>query len=216
MNCDCPRPAALPTIEAYDCAENIGQIQKMIFQRAGFQFDSGAVTPILFNAKADWETLLAAVDDTKVVVTPFMTEVTIPQNAPVTFGGNDNTTIDGITRVDGTESVTVTGMLTSVPAKVVKQVREILECEENIVVYFINEFGKIIGRDVSIAQDGSVIEGIPVGSQSGFVSDAGNQGKNTRDTAMVQFSFAPAWRDSLYIATPEAGFFPKKDIVPAP
>lgn len=211
MNCDCPLPSEIPTISAVTCGENIGQIQKMIFQRRGYSF-TGLNT---IDLQASWDTLLSAVDDTKVTATPFrfLDSVVIPQNEAITEGGNDNTTVNGAIRVLGTGNVTVTGMLTSVPAKQVAEIRSILGCETDIVVYFVNQYNQIIGVDNSAAQDGSSITGFRIARNSGFVSDAGNEGLNTLDKAMLQFNFEKQnWRDSIIFTTPEATFDPLNDI----
>ncbi len=193
MEIICPRPAALPTVNKVSCPENLGQIQRFLFQRAGFVFDSTGSTDI--KLLASWTPLFIATGDTKVVSTPVMANVVIPRGEAKVEGGGDNTTIDGVELVVGVGPITLTGDLISVPAKVIKQLKSLFG-EENLVVYMINQYGEIIAHDNDPAATGTLVTGLQISGRV-FASDAGNEGLNTLDKATLRFSFAEGWRDQL-------------------
>lgn len=197
-NCSCPLPAAIPAITAPDCAENLGQIQKIAFQRrqatAPFPTQDNALNGAA--ALASWTTLLAAVDDTKIVVTPFFENFVIPGSTEILEGGDDNTTLDGKPVVVGGTTSRATGMFRQMPADTIKSLKALM-CEIDLTFFMINEFGKIIGQ----TNDGTDFEGIPLSSL--FIGDAGNEGKNTNDKANFGLSLAYGWRDDLAIVEPD-------------
>lgn len=188
----CPPPTALEAIPIFDCPEKIGQIQKMIFQRAGFEFVDPANA---FTAEASWTALITAVDDTKIVITPYLESVVIPSPEPITEGGGDNSTLNGRELVVGETNPIVNGMMRNVPGKVVKALKKL--AQEELVVYFINEFNQLVGIS---EDDGDTVTGIPL--HAFFAGDAANEGKNTHDKAPIRFGVDYGWRDNLYIVKP--------------
>lgn len=209
--CACPAPAALTTVLKLTCKENIGQIQRFIFQRAGADHRFEAAELGLITALASWTPLFAAVDSTKVVSSPLVENVIIPRTEAATEGGGDNTTIDGIEMVIGGNAATVIGQIAEAPSAILAQLRKLM-CEPDLVVFMINQYGQIIGRDLVPASPGTDVVGIPI--QSLFVSDADNNGLNTRDKADIRFGLPYGWRDDLAITTP-ADFNAKTALWPA-
>lgn len=202
----CPPPAALTTIPNQTCPENIGQIQKFIFQRAGWTFDSEADPTTDFKLLASWTPLLTAVADTKVVVTPYLENVVIPPPEAITEGGGDNSTLNGREIVVGSTNPVVTGNYRMIQNAVI-QAMKALGCED-LVFYAINEFDQLIGRS---SDDGETVTGIPIHAL--FISDLGNEGKNTQDKGNFRFGVDYGWRDDLYIVKP--AFSPKNSLVVA-
>lgn len=196
MNCVCPAPAALPTILRIACNQKIGQVQRLIFQRAGFTFDT--LTDDI-KTLASWTPLLTAVDSTKVVITPFVEGFVIPESEPITEGGGDNSTIDGVEIVLDGAGVTATGQIAGAPGAIMKPIRDLM-CETNLVVYLITQYGKIIGRDLEPLTPGSKVTGIPI--QAFYASNPGLQGLGTRDKATIRFGMAADWADDMAIITP--------------
>ncbi len=193
--CVCPLPAAITTIPAMTCEENIFQIQKYILARR----QTAPAIPVIADAAvlATWTALKAAVAGTKHQVTPFAESVVIPNGEPILEGGDDNTTRDGNPIVVGASQIRSTGMIRGLTAAVLK-VLKTYNCEPNLMVYFINELGQIIGReDLTVA--GS-FTGIPISSF--FIGDPGNEGKNTNDKAPIGFNLKYGWRDNLKFVTP--------------
>jgi hypothetical protein len=139
MICKCPRAASLPTIEGYECPETFGQIQKVAVQRLintdGTKNSIGDPTLL-----ATWTPLLAAADDTKVIVTPYIQNPEAPAGGPRMFGGG-NETLGGIEEVVGSEPTPFTGVFRKVPQTAIKALKQ-LTCE-NVGVYLFDENGAI-------------------------------------------------------------------------
>ncbi len=199
MKCTCPK-TSITTIEALACFENIGQIHKLIFQRAGYQFVAGT-NP--FNAASSWTPLFAAAldDDTKAVITPRILNFIIPKTTEITE------TIDNETfTIDGSEA-RATGMARKWPSSIIKQLRETLMCESDLSMFAINRSGQLIGTRTATTPN-EIIEGIPITTQSGFVGDSGGDSKSAVASADIALSLPFGWRDDLVIVDPEAGFNP--------
>jgi hypothetical protein len=202
--CVCPIPTALTTIPAQTCKEDLGQIQKIVFSRIGQSFITASNNIITL---ASWTATFAAANGTKTLITPFLESVVIPSSEPITEGGGDNTTLDGQELVVGETNPIVTAMMRSVDNLIPAAMRT-LRCE-NLQVYLINEWGKIIGKTVDA---GVTVIGIPI--HAFWVGSTDNQGKNTQDKTPFRFGFAANWRDTIHIATP-VGFDAKTELVPA-
>ena len=102
LDIQCPLPTEIGDITPTDCAENFGQIVKIAFQRSGYTFTD-------ITDETEWDTLLAASDDTKIVISPFAENVVYPAGELITEGGDDNTTLFGQPVSVGKGTVTVTG-----------------------------------------------------------------------------------------------------------
>lgn len=213
MEITCPKPAALPTVGLVSCPENLGQIQRFIFQRQGFVFDSTATIPLPITELASWTPLITAIDNTKIISTPKMANVIIPRSEAITEGGGDNTTIDGVELVLGVGPITLTGDLLSVPGKIIGQLKKALNPEEDLVVYMINQYGQICCYDIDPLLSGTKVTGLQISGRV-FVSDSGNEGLNTLDKATLRFSFAEGWRDQLVLIKP-TDFNAKTSLFPA-
>lgn len=191
-NCDCPPPAAIADIPVNDCGLSLKQIQKFILARRSA---SAFATLILPTVLANWTTKLTAVDSTKHQVSPFVESVVIPAATPILEGGDDNTTIDGNPIVVGTGQIRVEGMFAELSSAVLVALKT-LNCENDLMIYFINQDGKIWGKNPS----GTIFTGIPI--TSFFVGDGGNEGLNTRDKSPVSFNLRYGWRDNLVSVIP--------------
>lgn len=194
-SCTCPTPAAIGTIGAFTCGENLGQIQKIIFQRRQTVKPFTALLPP--DEKASWTPLFASVNSTKVQITPFFENFIIPQVEAITEGGDDNTTLDGNAIVVGASQIRATGNFRSLPASILKALKA-YNCEPDLTVYLVNEFSKIIGKSIDGTPEN--FEGIPI--TEFFIGDGGNDGKNTQDKTAFGFNLRYGWRDTLYQVIP--------------
>lgn len=201
MDCLCPRPAALTTVNRVTCPENLGQIQRIAIRRAVSAAAFDAATNDI-ETLASWTALLEAADDTKIVITPYLENFIIPQAEPITRGGGDNTTVDGVQKVLGAGAITATGNLVGVPVEIIEQLRELM-CEPELEVFLFNQYGRIICRnaDPEAAPGAEKYRGIPI--QSFFVPFPGNNGLNTEDESILRFSFAEDWAKNRVIITPD-------------
>lgn len=205
--CLCPASAALTTVPNMTCPENLGQIQKVIFQRPGYVFNTAGGTPNPINALASWTPLFTAVAGTKVVVTPFLDAgAEISAAEAITEGGGDNTTLDGQEIVIGESSPLFTGTIRNIASAVIAAIRK-LRCEK-LVAYFINEFDQIIcwTKDANVTNVGIPIYAFHCGTPV-------NAGKNQDEKTALRFGVVAEWRNYLSIITP-TGFSPKNDLHP--
>lgn len=204
METVCPVPAALTTVQTPTCPENIGQIQRIFFQRAkaAFIFDSLGGTSFL--ELASWTPLLVAAGDTKVVIAgskqgPSMDTVIITPSTAITVGGGDNTTLNGRKLNTGVTAAELSGELRSMPSEIIEQLK-LLQKGEELVVYFENQYKQLIGIDAYPGHPGQNIVGIPIFSL--FFGDAGNEGFAKDDKAKFGFGMDYGWRANLYIKKP--------------
>lgn len=207
MVCKCPRGAALETIQVSDCPETFGQIQKTAIQRL-YKTDgtaNGFSTNI--SLKASWTPFLAAEDDTKIVITPYINAPTAEAGAARTFGGG-NETLSGIEEIVGTEPTPFTGVLRKVPQSIIKSMKSLM-CE-SIGVYLFDEHGNIGAVNAGTAE-APIYRPIPI--RSFFVSDKTLGGYDAPDSNNIQWSFIPGWSDDLVIV-PAADFNPLSDLRP--
>lgn len=209
MLCSCPKKAALTSIKTVVCPEKFGQIQKAAFVRLtngkgvknGFAKSTGDITK-----KASWTKLIAADDDTKVVVTPYIEAPSGEAGEARTFGGG-NETLGGIERIIGRNPSTFTGVFRDVPQEIIKAIKE-LQCEDgNLGVYLFDQYGHI--EALAGAAEG---DALPIPIRSFFVSDKNHGNLESPDSNNVQWAFAPNYSDNLKIFVP-TDFNPLTDLV---
>jgi hypothetical protein len=197
-SCLCPQAAATTEIGDLTCGENIGQVQKIVFQRRqatpSFPTFSGSAVGSA-DLLASWTTLLAAANGTHVTVTPFCENFIIPPITPITEGGNDNTTLNGVAIVVGAEFAEATGTFRSLTGELLRQIKD-YNCELDLTVFLVNEFRQIVGT----SPNGTTFTGIPI--QSFFIGDGDNNGKNTQDKTNFRFAVSYGWRDRLAFCVP--------------
>lgn len=190
---ECPPPAAIAEIPAITCIEDIGQIQKIIFQRR--QATPTFATLVLPQTLANWTPLKAAVDSTKVQVTPFFEGFTITGVTALKEGGDDNSTLDGVAIVTGQSTPIANGNFRSLPVNVFESLEK-YNGEPNLTVWFITEFGKIWGH----SENGTTFEGVPI--TEWFIGDKEVLGKNTNNKNMFTFALRAGWTKKLKAVVP--------------
>lgn len=204
MDCNCPAPTALTEITAENCGVDLKQIQRVALQRLGFKFDAAATTPTVPTALADWQALLTASDDTKVVVTPLIGgEPTIDAGDAITNGGGDNSTLNGVEEVEGVNPSLFSCIFKSLSPATEKAMKALM-CEKQLNVYLFLQGGRIALL--------KIVEGEHTGfvARSIFISDRNNAGYGTKDTHDFRFSLVEGWSEDLEIITPN--FNPLTDL----
>lgn len=194
-SCACPGLTELNDINVLACGENLGQIQKIIFQRRTATPFASLTAP---QTLANWTALQnpdPGDEKEKITVTPFFENLIIPPVEAITEGGDDNTTLDGNIIIVGASTIGVTGNFRSLPAATLVQLKA-YNCEADLTAYFINEYGKIIGYSAN----GTTFAGFEISEW--FIGDGGSEGKNTQDKTMFRFNMRYGWRDKLKIITP--------------
>ena len=215
--CSCPAATALTTIPAVSCPVSFGQIQKVAFQRL---YDDGARnsfpgsgTPLAptITLKASWTPLLAAADDTKIVVSPYINSpADSGGDARMSSGGNDD--LGGIAEVLGGEPVQFTGSLRAVPQDVVKILKE-LQCEANagnLGVYLFDENGNI----EALQDPATPTTYYPIPIRALFVGSKIHGNFDAKDSNVISWMYPDNYSDNLAIVTP-SDFNPLTDLIPA-
>lgn len=210
--CTCPAASALTTIPAAGCPESFGQIQKIAFVRLAKSdgTKNGFSTSAKITLKASWTALMAAVDGSKVVISPYIQAPSQEAGSPRTFGGG-NETLGGVEMVIGREPSTFTGVIRSVSQAVIKAMKA-LQCEaqaDNLGVYLFDENGAIEAVKGSGVDDYS-----PIPIRSLFIGDKAHGGLEAPDSNAIQFTFLPNYSDDLAIVVP-TDFNPLTDLIPA-
>lgn len=187
----CPTPTAIASIvtSLNPCRSDVGQIQKLIFWRAGNSIASEATALV----ESTWTTLLAATGDTKAVVLPYIANFELPVSEAREFGGG-NETKDGAPIRKGGTSPVASGSIYMADQDVISSAKK-LACE-NLEVLFVNESNQLIYND----DGGTTVKGFPVAGNSLFISDKGFGGFNDPDSNMVTFNLRPNWSDNLEIS----------------
>ena len=197
--CKCPAAASLPNIPNFTCAESFGQIQKVAFQR--LYKSTGEKNSFTTDAEigklASWSPLLAAEDDTKVVVSPYIQAPTAEAGAPRTFGGG-NETLGGIEEIIGREPTPFTGVLRKMPQSIIKALKE-LQCESDLGIFLFDENGAI----GALQDPDTATTYYPIPIRSLFIGDKTLGGFEAPDSNAIQWSFLPNWSDDLAIVIPD-------------
>lgn len=207
MDCNCPAPTSLTTITTENCGVDLKQIQRLAFQRVGTGFDiTGDTTDI--KLLADWQALMAAADDTKIVVTPLIGgDPIIEAGEAITTGGGDNSTLNGVEEVEGANPSDFSCIFKSLSSTVEKQMKA-LNCEKNLVVYLFLQGGRIAAKEITVDDkwDGFDVTSV-------FTSDRNNAGFGTKDTVNHSFALTEGWSDDLVIIdSTELDFNPLTDL----
>lgn len=203
MDCVCPRPAALKTVNRVTCPESLGQIQRLIFQRGGYVFDSEADPTTDITLLASWTPLITAVAGTKIVITPNLDNFVIPQAEAITRGGNSNETLNGVEQVIGYGGITATGNLTNVPVFIIDQLRDLM-CEPDLVVFMINQYGRFVASSAiyPVPSPLEQVIGIPVQPSTLGVPYPDAKGFATVDESTIRFGLAEDWAKGRVIIQP--------------
>lgn len=195
MNCTCPLPASLTAIVAQACGIDLGQIQKLAFQRTQATPSFTEATILLL---ATWQALTAANDNTKIVITPFVGgDPIIEAGEAITSGGGDNSTLNGVEEITGVNPSVFSQTFNSLVPSTEKQLKALM-CEKNLTVYFFLEGGRIVAKEITGTPNNAT--GLPV--QSLFVSDRNNSGFGTKDTNSFRFSLLKGWSEDIRVYTP--------------
>lgn len=205
----CPAAAALTTITQAKCAEDFGQIQKLIFQRlnisgTGLNVISTEATGGI-HTLSFMQGLLTATGDTKIVVTPYVEAPSVEAgDARTSGGGNDS--LNGIETLVGTNPSTFSGQIRSQKQAVIKAIKALMgeSKAHNLGVYLVNENGQIAGLDASAEYGGDTMANTiaPIPVENLFISDKVFGGFEAPDYNNITWSFKPNYSDNLLIVKP--------------
>ena len=201
-NC-CPAASTLTTITAEGCAQNFGQIQKIIFTRLMNGSSRNGIVDGTTSGQAgllaSWTALKAATDSTKIVVSPFIENPADDGGDARTYGGG-NETLNGIELVIGSNPVNFTARMNGKKQTVIADMKKLM-CESlanNLGVYLINENGQIEGLKETVS---TTTTWYPIPIQKLFVGDKHHGNWDGPDYNDLQFAFAPGYSDNLDVLT---------------
>ena len=183
-------PSTVPNVPNMNCSVKYGQIQKIAFQRLGHPFSTEDIM-----TKAAWFSFLSAIDETKLVITPFV-------EAPVAEGGDERTfgsgneVRDGIEYIMGINPVKMTFALRRYQ-QIVSKALTVLCKIPDLGVYFFTGDGNVIG----LKEEDDVISPIPIRSM--FVGDLLLHGIAQPDRNTMSFRFKQNYSDNLVVVHPE-------------
>jgi len=196
LTTECPVAAVIPNVPETTCPIRIDQIAKIIFQRRQTTPSFTATTILL---KATLTPLLSAVDATKCVLSPPLTNPVIPNPELDVVGGGDNSTIGGIRNVRGQKSVTMTATLNNISSATKIAMQNLMDYSKypmagatDLWAYFLTTDGRIFG-----IKNGSNIEGIPVYNVA--TGSLGSEGYGADNVHNFSLDLARDWDDNLEI-----------------
>lgn len=210
MTCSCPKPTALTTIANTTCPEELGQIQRFIFSRKGtIRFDtvdptSPAQLPAsiqglgnLPSILAPWTILLGLATNDKAIVTPLIGgDPVINAGEQVTFGGGDNSTLNGQIYHVAYNPSTGTFRFDSLSAAQTAALKQLI-CED-LEVIMINSDGDLIGERDTVNPDlwhGFAATNVSLGGRS-------VQGFASRDSNVLTLQLDDDWDTKFEKQTP--------------
>ena len=180
--CACPLAAAITDLVDLDCPTKFGQIGKIAFQQVGQPF-------VDITDQAEWITAIAAVDATKVQVTPTLHGQESTPAEPVTVGGaGSNEVYDGTIEIVSDGIYQINFNIRNPSPAVLASLKE-YECEVSRLGIFMG------GRDFVISNADQ--SAIPVSSL--YVQESPSLNGNTdANIAQVQIVLDAGWfGDSL-------------------
>lgn len=200
-NC-CPAATAITTIPAEGCAQNFGQIQKVIFQRIWNGSTKNSIADGTSSGQAgllaSWTALKAKTDSTKIVVSPYVENPADDGGDARTYGGG-NETLNGIEQVVGSNPVAFSARMNGKTQDIITAMKNLM-CEalgNNLGVYLVNENGQIEG----IKTGGNWY---PIPIQRLFISDKLHGNFDGPDYNNISFAYAPGYSDNLSVLTLDA------------
>ena len=149
LNFACPAPTALTEITKPSCPTKFGQMQRMAIRMIPTE-DLVFTDEAEFVESANWAALIAAVDATKIILTPYISGMVIPPGAVVKEEGGNNNTINGIPIIQGLGNILVSGKLINLELPIADLLRlltvhtALTPGMTNLELFFFNEFKQII------------------------------------------------------------------------
>jgi len=200
----CPLPAEISDITANDCPVNWDQIQKTIlFRKAAESGVSWFADAAALDVEANWDTLIAAAGDDKIVISPYFSNITFPTSESLEAGGNDNTTINGIPLFNGLGSVNITADLKGAPSVIMREL-DTYTCESlaeqgvtNLRCMYIARGGKVVYT--TSATDAVTPRGFEM--YNFVVSDVSSDGLNSKNVNQISWYHPGYWSRYWQIAT---------------
>lgn len=176
-SCTCPPAAALPSISAQDCPSKAGNITRLLIGRVA----GGAFTDIA--DETEFDTRLAAIDATKTVLTPFISDVEFPTSTIIETAKDDKSSPFGEGFKVGETSVTVTANFKNLDPSIKDEIKSITKCYEDLQIALIDS------NDVIWAIGQTDLINI----SNAFVGTRQFGGIDDTDNYSLSFTLRPEW-----------------------
>jgi hypothetical protein len=207
IDCQCPLPTALATSPTDPCKSVIGKIAKMFFQRLDDANNSFVEGTNGIALQTSWSALPAAADDTKIVITPELEDVIFAE--PDILEDSEN--FDGAPIAIASGAQLVTAMFRN-PTKEQLAALRALKCEPNLTVYFVDNNGKFLSREITDTPN-ITVAGVKISKGTFIMRDPAKAGtKADQFKAMIQFYLPEGWFDSANVTPSEDTFDPLTDL----
>ena len=194
-----PLPTVLPAITANGVGLKITQVGALAFQLAGTPFTS--LSDI--QTKTVWDALIGATDNTKIVMSPIMSNTKIMEGKVLETGIDSNATFQGIPEYFGTGIAKIQGEFHGLDAATIESLRAYTSLSQlnnpgqaNLCAYLINEFGQII-----CDTDGSTYWA-PIVLRSFGLENRGTEGHAANDIVKWQAYLDPSWDSNVIAVIP--------------
>lgn len=204
--CTCSFSTALGDITAKRCGEDFGQLQLLVFQRLNSTNKLAMTGGVI--AESAFTTPLAAADDTKIIVSPYLYNPDVAAGDSQTWGGQ-NQTPNGVTFYMGADGTEITAELRMASQDVIKQMKDLI-CEAQsgrLGVYMLDGNGCIKGVKHYSSATPPALDGLtPIPIKSLFVGDLNMKGSGEPDYNSLKIQLPAGWSDETMNAstiTPE-------------
>ena len=206
LDCNCDNNV-LDTIPL-DCIKEFLKDGKWIFQKLDYANNKFVDGSNGIELATSWDPLPDAVDSTKVVITPPLEEVDIPEPGIL----EDSENLDGAPFRVASEPQTFSAIV-RLPTPAQYDAIKNLACEKNLTVYRVDNNGKFGVRQLASGE----YAGIKISPGTFNVTSPFKSG-NTRVDQLklrITFSVADGWYSNFAVISPETGFDPLTEIVPS-
>lgn len=210
---ECPLDAALTEATGVDCETVTGQIVGLAFQlRSGASVFANEAA---IQAEANWNAFAAASGASKIVYTPTLAQgLVIPGSERNETGRDSNESIGGVGILNGSNTVTVTGMFKGLDYAAIEALRAYtaysLGSRTRLRAYFILETPDPTAGRVMASTNGTTYSGIEI--YNWRVGSKNLQGFNSQDMTPFDFVLKGDW-DSTATVVDGMDFNPIDNLV---
>ena len=205
---DQPLPAAFTAITQSAIPFRLDQIVRFFFQQLP---TVSTFTQTTAKVKANWDTAIAASDNTKIIYSPVFSGMKIPPSAPLEIGANTNATFAGIGELYDEGTIRVSGTFRSKDAPSMLSMQQLTQYSlqntvggSNLGLWMVNKDGYIFGN--AFATPATAFD--PFMVYNFRTSARGSEGLNAPDLMDFTFDMLPTWDSNLVAVIPTSPFDP--------
>lgn len=197
--CTCDASAVLPDI-GLGTRENIGLVRRLFFQKARSAGATNVIDPATTDPtlKATWDTLIAAVDGTKVTTSPILEEGTATAGGAINYERSDGTSL-----FLSEEKYEMTFKVVATDEETHRALQTLIcnaaDPTDGLAMFIVNDCGNIYGT----SSDNLVNNFQPFEIQYFFIDgDVSEFNRDTPQSAMITINLRPNWSQGKVSVTP--------------